>query len=431
MTDQQPNKQADLRASQIVLRYGPEAPPVLAGLTLTLRAGELVGVVGPNGAGKSSLIRALARTLAPAKGAVTLRGRDLYRDLSARESAQGIAVVPQDTSVAFDFSVREVVEMGRSPRLPRRPFAAPGPADDAAVAAALDRAGVAGLAERPVTTLSGGERQRVLLARALAQDADVLLLDEPTAHLDLRHQAQTLVLAREMAHAQGRAVLAVLHDLNLAAAHCDRLLLLHGGVVAAHGTPAEVLTAARIQAVYGARVWVRRHPVTGRPFLLPLPEAPPAPPTGRTALVLCGNGTGASLMDALLGAGFRVTCGGLNTGDADAEAAAALGIPFPVEAPFSPLSEPVIAETERLALEADVVLLSDTPFGPANVALLEAALTARRAGKPLVCVQPPDAPFAARDFTGGAASRLWDELRAAGALLVPDAASALAVVRTG
>ena len=188
-----------LEAREIESRYAPDAPPILARLTLGLRHGEFVGVVGPNGSGKSTLVRALSRTLRPARGAVLLDGRDLYANVSARESAQQIGVVPQDTQAAFDFTVREVVGMGRAPRLPRRPFAAATPGDARAVQEALRLAGIEPLSERLVTTLSGGERQRAVLARALAQEPDVLLLDEPTAHLDLRHQTQMLALARSLA----------------------------------------------------------------------------------------------------------------------------------------------------------------------------------------------------------------------------------------
>ena len=264
-----------LAAHQIQLQYAPDAPPVVAELSLALETGRFTGIVGPNGSGKSSLVRALSRTLKPAHGAVLLDGSDLYAAVSVRQSAQAIAVVPQDTSVSLDFSVREVVRMGRAPHLPPRPFASETQADEQCVASALRDAGIEDLAERAVTTLSGGERQRVLLARALAQQPEILLLDEPTANLDLRHQAQTLTLAQSLAHRHGKAVLAVLHDVSLAAAYCDTLVLLHEGRIAAVGTPGDVLTAENVQAVYGTRVWVRPSPVTGRPLVLPLPEPPP------------------------------------------------------------------------------------------------------------------------------------------------------------
>ena len=239
-----------LAARNIQVRYAPDTSLVVSQFSEELKSGVFVGMIGPNGSGKSTAIRALSRTLRPSGGIVLLDERDLYAHHSARSSAQAIGVKPQDTSVSLDFSVRDVVRMGRAPHLPQRPFASETPEDEKIVDDALLAAQVADLAERAVTTLSGGERQRVLFARALAQQAEILLLDEPTASLDLRHQIEILTLARDLAHRGGKAVLAVLHDVNLAATYCDRLVLLHGGKVAASGTPAEVLTAENFQTVY-------------------------------------------------------------------------------------------------------------------------------------------------------------------------------------
>ena len=411
-----------LAARNIQMQYSPQDLPVLEQFSLEVKAGIFTGIVGPNGSGKSTLIRALSRALKPVVGAVFLDHHDLYAGRSARDSARTIAVVPQDTSVSLDFSVRDVVRMGRAPHLPRRPFAAETAGDERIVTDALDAAGVTALADRAVTTLSGGERQRVLFARALAQQPAILLLDEPTASLDLRHQAETLCLARDLAHTEGKAVLAVLHDVNLAAAYCDRLVLLSDGRVAASGTPAEVLTAEHLGAVYGARVWVRPNPVTGRPLVLSLPGLPDeGTAQERPAIhVVCGGGTGAALLLALHRLGFPLTAGGLNTGDTDADAARMLGVPFAEEAAFSALSPAVLAEAAHLAHTADVVVLTEVPFGQANLANLDAALALQLTGKPVLCLQNPLSEFAARDFAGGAAQITWSALLAAGATVLPN-----------
>ena len=319
-----------LAADRIEIRYAPDAPPVLTQFSLDVRPGVFLGIVGPNGSGKSTLVRALSRALRPLSGAVLLDESDLYAALSAREAARAVGVVPQETAVSLDFTVREVVRMGRAPHLPRRPFASETAEDEKIVAEAMRAARVEELADRTVPTLSGGERQRVLFARALAQQPDVILLDEPTAHLDLRHQAETLTLARALAHDGGKAVLAVLHDINLASAYCDVLVLLHAGRIAAQGTPEQVVTAENLQAVYGARVWVRRHPASGRPLILTLPELMETDegPGALRVHVICGGGTGTALLLALHGRGYAVTAAGLNEGDTDAEVAAMLGIPF-------------------------------------------------------------------------------------------------------
>ncbi len=417
-----------LAADRIQIRYAPDAPPILTQFSLDVRPGVFLGVVGPNGSGKSTLVRALSRALRPASGAVLLDERDLYAGLSAREAARLVGVVPQETAVSLDFSVREVVRMGRAPHLPRRPFASETAEDERIVAEAMRAARVQGLADRAVPTLSGGERQRVLFARALAQQPDVILLDEPTAHLDLRHQTEALTLARDLAHSGGKAVMAVLHDINLAAAYCDALVLLCAGRIVAQGPPEQVVTAENLQDVYGARVWVRPHPASGRPLVLTLPELPDraagAPPALRVH-VICGGGTGTRLLLALHGRGYAVTAAGLNEGDTDAEAARMLGIPFAHESSFSPLSPDAVAEAARLAQTADVALLTEVPFGRANLANLEAALALRGGGKPVLCLHGSGDDFAARDFTGGAAGTLWHELLASGAETVPTPEAAL------
>ena len=421
-----------LTAKEILVRYGPDAPPALSEFSLGLCAGEFIGVIGPNGSGKSTLVRALSRTLRPSAGTVHLGAADLYADLKARDAAQQIGVVPQDTSVTLDFTVREVVRMGRAPHLPRSPFAGETWEDEQIVAASLLTAGVAEFAARPITTLSGGERQRVLLARALAQQPEVLLLDEPTAHLDLRHQSELLILAGELARSVGKAVLAILHDLNLASAHCDKLVLLCGGHIAAQGTPAEVLTGEILLRVYGVRVWVRPHPVTGRPLVLSLPEFSAALPekTARQIHVICGDGTGAGLLVALQQAGHTVTAGALNDGDMDAEAARVLGIPWAREDPFSPLSAVVLKEADQLSATCDAILLTEVPFGCANLANLAAALTLLQAGKPVGCLGGRHSDYSVRDFTGGEAGHLWGQLIAEGATLLDSQSAALEWIST-
>ena len=406
-----------MQAQSLDLSYQPDGPPVLRGFSLAIRPGVFLGIVGPNGSGKSTLLHALSRSLRPARGVVLLDGSDLYTALKARDAAQRVAVMPQETAISLDFTVREVVRMGRSPHLPRRPFAAETEADEQIVAEALQSVGLTELAERAVPTLSGGERQRVLLARALAQQPEVLLLDEPTSHLDLRHQSEALALAHSLAHpktkTQGKAVLAVLHDVNLAAAWCDEIVLLSEGRIAAQGTPAEALTTETLHRVYGTRVRVQTAPGTGRPLIVPLPEPlPPPGPEARHLHVVCGGGTGAILLLALRGAGFRVTAAALSPMDPDAETCTLLDIPFARAAPFSPPSAAVLANSLSLAQSADGVVITNVPFGPANLANLQAALEWSQSGTLLYRLCPPGDNFADRDYTGGEAARLWHAMDA-------------------
>ena len=236
---------------------------ILDDATIDVRAGELHALVGPNGAGKSTLFGVLAGDVAPAAGVVELDGAPL-RGIPPRELARRRAVLLQTNAVSFPFTVEQVVRMGRTPwaRTPAEDD------DDRVVAAAMAETDVAGLAARSYPSLSGGERARVSLARVLAQATDVLLLDEPTAALDLRHQEDVLRVARARA-AAGAAVAIVLHDLNAALGHADRTTLLSGGRVVASGPPAEVLTADRVAAVYDQAVDVFPHPVSGVPVVAP------------------------------------------------------------------------------------------------------------------------------------------------------------------
>jgi iron complex transport system ATP-binding protein len=221
-------------------RYG--AVEALRELSLFLPSGSFTAVLGPNGAGKSTLVRALTRVIALSGGRIRYGERELG-EISQAELARTVAVVPQDVWVPFSYTVLEMVLMGRAPHLGMLGWE--GEEDVAKARAALERLELLHLGDRPLPNLSGGERQRVLLARALAQEAPILILDEPTAHLDIAHQQRTLELMAEL-HREGRTVIAVLHDLNLASLYCPRLVLLHEGRLAADGPPAEVLTESRL-----------------------------------------------------------------------------------------------------------------------------------------------------------------------------------------
>jgi len=261
-----------LRVESLTVGYG--GTPVLRGLDLAVARGEFLAVVGPNGSGKSTLVRTVIGALAPESGRVLLDGCDLRR-LRPREVARKVAVVAQETAVGFDFTVAEVVALGRTPHI--RPLRGEGPRDREAVDEALRLTGTAPLAGRRITALSGGERQRVMVARALAQEPQLLILDEPTAHLDIAQQVDLLGLVRRLNRTRGLTVLAILHDLNLAALYADRVVMLKDGRGWADGPPGEVLTEANIQAVYGSRVRVVRHPVTGVPQVLLLAREVPDP----------------------------------------------------------------------------------------------------------------------------------------------------------
>ena len=248
----------------VSLRAGYGGREILHGIDLSLDGGTRVALVGPNGSGKTTLLRALSGVLQPWSGAVELGGIPIAT-LNARARARRIAVVPQTFTTPFAFTVREVVALGRTPYVDA--FGRPSRPDREAVQRAMEVTGCVAIAERPLAQLSGGERQRAVVAMALAQGGDVLLLDEPTVHLDPSYQRAMLELLGRMARDEGALVLAVLHDLNLAAAMSDRVIVMREGRVVADGAPAEVITAGTVASAFGPGLAVGRH--AGVPFVLP------------------------------------------------------------------------------------------------------------------------------------------------------------------
>jgi iron complex transport system ATP-binding protein len=253
-----------IECREVTFGYGCE--PTVREISVRVRPGEFVGIIGPNGSGKSTLLRLMSGVLRPWRGEVAVDGRALqhYR---RRELGRRLAVVPQDTKIDFPFSVLEVVLFGRTPHLGG--FAFEGETDLEAARRAMERTETGHLAHRAITELSGGERQRVVLARALAQEPRHLLLDEPGAFLDIRHGVEVYDLLRDLQRG-GMTIVAVLHDLNVAALYCDRLVLLQEGGVARQGTPGEVMTYKTLTDVYGTEIYVFLNEITGTLNVLPL-----------------------------------------------------------------------------------------------------------------------------------------------------------------
>ncbi|WP_276278691.1 heme ABC transporter ATP-binding protein [Haloarcula regularis] len=338
---------------------------VLSDVDFTVDRGTLVGLVGPNGAGKTTTLRALRATLTPDEGRVRVAGNPLP-DRSAKAVSRLVASTPQATTLSFDFTVETVVEMGRTPHLGR--FERLGPADREAVAAAMDRTDVTRFADRQFTSLSGGERQRVLLARALAQETPVLVLDEPTASLDINHAVRTLELVSALV-ADGKTAVAAIHDLNLAARYCDELLLLADGNVRAAGDPASVLTRETLGDAFDAETLVTTQPGTDAPLVTPLAERDPA---GAEVHVV-GTGRGAAAAVArLVAAGFEVSVGVVPAGDAAAERARELDCEVVTVPPFAGIDQGSRDRARELARGAEATVVAGD-VGDGNQAVVAAA----------------------------------------------------------
>ena len=333
----------------VVASYGDT--PVLEGVSLSVAPGEFVGLVGPNGAGKTTLLKTINGVVAPDAGSVRVAGEDVHA-LSSRAASRRVATVPQDTTLAFEFSVADVVEMGRTPyhgRLTSDPAAA------AVVERALERTETAQFRDRTVGSLSGGERQRVVLARALAQETPALLLDEPTGSLDVNHQIRTLELVRDLVETEGTAALAAIHDLDLAARFCDRIAVLADGDCLAIGPPAEVVTRDRLRTAFDADAAVLSNPVTGTRSVTPFPSTVDL----NCRVHVAGSGPAAArALATLSAAGATVTAGVLPAGDVAATVAADLGVETVTAPPFSPVDAAAEAAARDALADAAVVVLA-------------------------------------------------------------------------
>jgi iron complex transport system ATP-binding protein len=406
----------------------------LDGVSFRVAPGEMVGLLGPNGAGKSTILKLAAGTLRRNAGRVCLLGEEASR-LPRREAARRVAVVPQEFTVQFPYTVRQIVEMGRTPRLNLLGTLDAG--DHAAIDAALATTEIAHLADRVFNELSGGERQRVLLALALAQEGQVLLLDEPTAHLDIRWQIETLELLLRLNAERGLTILAALHDLNLAARYFSRLILLNKRIVA-DGPPSRALEQELLGAVYGAAVTVGV--LGGEEHLSVLPPGHTwtgAPANGDVAPrvhVLAGGGMGALLLRALADAGMPFSAGPLNVGDSDYALAVRLAISCIVEPPYAPVSEAGLATAREAMRAAGVVLVCPIPLGVGNIGLLDAALVAAQSGARVILLEPEMgdasdretllARAEARDYSGRGAD-VYRALLEASAVVATSAPKAL------
>ncbi|MBM5805002.1 MAG: ABC transporter ATP-binding protein [Candidatus Verstraetearchaeota archaeon] len=402
--------------------YG--AVKVLENVRFSVKEQDFVGILGPNGSGKTTLLRSISRALKPHRGVILLNDLNIYA-LRSVDVARQMAVVPQETSIGFNFTALDIVLMGRNPHLSR--FQTEGAKDVAIARRAMERTGTWHLAERPVNELSGGEKQRIIIARALAQEPKVLLLDEPTVHLDINNQLEIMDLLRELQSREGLIILAVLHDFNLAARYCDSAILLKDGKIVSAGSVDAVLTSENIKNVFQVEAIVKRHPLTNYLYIIPI--STPKPPLSRnlSVHVICGAGTGTALMKILVDEGYNVTAGVLNVLDTDYETTQLLRIPVASDAPFSPITE----ETHRANLEmvgrASAVVLTAVPFAHGNLRNLEAAKEALKLGIPTFVIE--DIPVERRDYTRGEAKKRLMELKSKGATFVRNQHALLAILK--
>ncbi|TET27150.1 MAG: ABC transporter ATP-binding protein [Candidatus Bathyarchaeum sp.] len=386
---------------------------VLKDVGFAVESGQFLGVLGPNGSGKTTLLKSISRVLKPQKGAIFIGDENVYK-MKTVDVAKQMAVVPQSTPVSFDFTALEVVLMGRNPHMARFKMEGKKDLDIAKNSMQLTRTWE--FADRPVNELSGGESQRVIIARALTQEPQILLLDEPTTHLDISNQLEIMDLIKHLCETKKLLIIAVFHDFNLAARYCDSIILLNDGKIVAIGKMNDTLTSENVKKVFNVDTIVKKHPITGSLYVIPISR--PIIQKQKSLLVhlICGGGTGSTVMKTLLDEGYRVTAGVLNLLDTDQETAQLLSVPTTNDAPFSPITDEAHKANLQMISKANVLVVTPTQFGEGNLRNLEAAETALKEGTPTILLE--NGPTEERDFTKGKATKYLTKLKNNGAITV-------------
>jgi iron complex transport system ATP-binding protein len=380
---------------------------ILKGIDLNIPKGSFVGIIGPNASGKSTLLKNISKTLTADRGKVYL-DKKVLNDYKPIELAKKMAVVPQNTEVNFNFNVYDIIMMGRHPYQSR--WSSLKQKDKEMVRRIMKLTDTSKLKNKLINELSGGERQRVIIARALAQDPDVLLLDEPTSNLDINYQGEIYDLLKHLNQKFNLTIITVSHDLNLTAQYCEELLLLKNGKIFAAGTAENVLTEKNIKQVYNTEVLIKINPISGKPFVTLIPEKKDKYENEKNKdfkiHVIAGGGTAQNFLYKLDNAGYPLSTGVLNIGDADWQAAKELGIEIVEAPPFIDVTEKEINKNRELIKKANLVILSDLPFGHGNLPNLEILLEFPEKKKILFS----NLNIKKRDYIKGEAEAIWNKI---------------------
>jgi iron complex transport system ATP-binding protein len=397
-----------IQASNITFTYAKR--PVVKGVSLDIEKGEFVSILGPNGSGKSTLLKTLSHVYVPDSGEILLDGKPI-ETYKRREIARRISMVPQDTAMDFEFTVEEVVLMGRHPFMGR--FKKESAMDLDLAYEAMERTNTLEIKDRLITEISGGERQRVFIAKALAQNTSIMLLDEPTSHLDINHQIEVLELLKRLNSEKELAIVLVIHDINLAARYSDRILIMKDGEIIAQGRPEDAITPENIDKTYGMSVAVEKNRYTDHISVTPLEIRRRLKAANvRKIHIIGGGGTGQELMNKLYQDGYSLSLGVINVGDSDWQHAKSLRISVVEEKPFSGISEKASKKAMEKMLSSDVIVISETPIGSGNVANLKLARKALGEGvKVLKLCRDAQKEY---DFTGGEGREILDSMRSMG-----------------
>lgn len=388
---------------------------VLDKVDLTVERGSFVSILGPNGSGKSTLVKVLSKVLKGYEGEIIIDGKNIKR-MKAKDVAKIVAVVPQFTEPGFDFSVEEMVYMGRHPHISR--FGRETLDDKRIVEEVIERTRLSSFLDKRFRELSGGERQRVVIAQALVQDTPLILLDEPTSHLDINFQIELMELISRLNKQSSKTILGVFHDINLAIHYSDKIALLKDGRIFGYGKVSEVIDKEKIKKVFGSDVHVGKNPFTGKLYISPAFYVEREEYIGSKEIrihVIGGGGAASPILNALSRFGYYVSCGVVNTLDTDMNTSEELGISYVSEAPFSPIS--LYSQNKNMSFikDSDIVVLPEIEIGHGNFSNIVSVKEALEMGKKVFLMQQEG--FSDKDHTEGKALRLIEGLKQEGAVI--------------
>ncbi len=385
--------------NNITINYGNVK--IIDNISLDIKKGEFVSVIGPNGAGKSTILKAITRSIEINNGYIYLNGKDINSFLH-KERAKIIGFVPQEYNIPFNFTVQDIVSMGRNPYM-KRMHKEKGE-DKKIVENSLRKTNTLQFRNKSFNNLSGGEKQRVVTARALAQEPEILILDEATSNLDIHHQLELLELIYWLNRENGLTVLAVMHDLNLASRFSDRLILLNKGQIFKEGKPKEVLTEKVLSKVYDMEMVVRDNKLLSFKEIVPLRVRRACKGKNVNVHVMCGGGTGEYIIEKLYSQRYNISCGIINEGDSDLELCKSLNIDYISESPFTEFSAESIKKNKEYIKRADIIILTDVPVGWGNLANIKQLEEVK--DKEIIILHTIN-----RDYVDGECDKIIDKLK--------------------
>lgn len=397
------------------LKFSYNEKKILNNVTFSVEKGEFVSIIGPNGSGKSTLLKNIASNLKPDKGCIKIDGRDL-KLFKSKELAKKMALVPQDTNISFDFQVFDIVLMGRSPYLSR--FEREKEYDYEVTTQALKLTDTFYLRDRNINEISGGERQRVIIARALAQEPEIILLDEPTSHLDINHQIEILNLLHKLNREKGMTILIVIHDINLAARYSNKMMLLNDGEILSIGKPEDVVTQRNMEKAYNMDIIVNENPYTNSPYIIPISHRKKNNKVSRKKIhIICGGGTGEEVIRKLELNGYKISLGVVNIGDSDWKLGKRLSLKMIEEMPFTDISQDNFERNINVIKESDIIVLTSIPYGRGNIKNIEAAYRGLQLGKNVILIDDYG-KYDTFDYIEGKAQALLDKMKSNGLKIV-------------